>query len=125
MLERQKTVLVIDDDKLNLKLFISMIHLTQYRAVGAEDALSGIRLAKKLIPDLILMDICMPGVDGISAIKIIKSDPEIKDVPIIAVTGMSSQDIKEAAINAGCVKVITKPVFIEPFLEKISAYLVP
>jgi CheY-like chemotaxis protein len=118
----QKTILVIEDNELNLKLVLTVLKTAPYHAVGAKNAVSGIRLAQELIPDLILMDINLPGMDGISAAKELKNDPETKDIPIIAVTGLSSEEDKKDAINAGCRDFITKPISIKPFLKTISKF---
>ena len=75
-----KTILVIEDNKLNMKLVNGLVKIGKYRMMEAEDAESGIELIREQRPDLVLMDIQLPGMDGLSATKIIKEDSDLKDI---------------------------------------------
>ena len=118
-----KTILVIEDNKLNMKLVNGLIKIGKYRMIEAVDAESGIQLIREQRPDLVLMDIQLPGMDGLSATKIIKEDPELKDIPIVALTSYAMQGDKEKALAAGCTGYITKPIDTRNFLETVSQYL--
>jgi CheY-like chemotaxis protein len=118
-----KTILVVEDNKLNMKLVKGLIKIGKYRMLEANDAESGIEQIHEQRPDLVLMDIQLPGMDGISATKIIKEDPELKDIPIVALTSYAMQGDEEKALAAGCTGYITKPIDTRNFLETVSQYL--
>jgi CheY-like chemotaxis protein len=118
-----KTILVIEDNKLNMKLVNGLIKIGKYRMLEAVDAESGIQLIREQRPDLVLMDIQLPGMDGLSATKVIKEDPDLKDIPIVALTSFAMQGDEEKALAAGCTGYITKPIDTRKFLETVSQYL--
>ena len=118
-----KTILVVEDNKLNMKLVNGLIKIGKYRMIEAIDAESGIELIREQRPDLVLMDIQLPGMDGLSATKIIKEDPDLKDIPIVALTSYAMQGDKEKALAAGCTGYIAKPIDTRKFLETVSQYL--
>ena len=118
-----KTILVIEDNQLNMKLVKGLVKIGKYRMLEANDAESGIELIREQRPDLVLMDIQLPGMDGLSATKIIKEDPALKDIPIVALTSYAMQGDQEKALAAGCTGYITKPIDTRNFLETVSQYL--
>jgi CheY-like chemotaxis protein len=118
-----KTILVIEDNKLNMKLVNGLIKIGKYRMLEAIDAESGIQLIREQRPDLVLMDIQLPGMDGLSATKVIKEDPDLKDIPIVALTSFAMQGDEEKALAVGCTGYITKPIDTRKFLETVSQYL--
>ena len=118
-----KTILVIEDNKLNMKLVNGLITIGKYRMLEAVDAESGIQLIREQRPDLVLMDIQLPGMDGLSATKVIKEDPDLKDIPIVALTSFAMQGDEEKALAVGCTGYITKPIDTRKFLETVSQYL--
>jgi len=120
---RIKTILVVEDNELNMKLVKGLIKIGKYRMLEANDAESGIQLIREQRPDLVLMDIQLPGMDGLSATKIIKEDPDLKDIPIVALTSYAMQGDKEKALAAGCTGYIAKPIDTRKFLETVSQYL--
>ena len=119
----QKTVLVIEDNPTNMKLVRTLLTLGHYEVLEAADAESGIKLATSKIPDLILMDIQLPGMDGLEATTILKNDPATKDIPIVALTSYAMRGDEEKARQAGCDGYITKPINTRTFLDTISGYL--
>jgi CheY-like chemotaxis protein len=118
-----KKILVVEDNKLNMKLVRGLIKIGKYRMLEANNAESGIQLIREQMPDLVLMDIQLPGMDGLSATKIIKEDPDLKDIPIVALTSYAMQGDKEKALAAGCTGYIAKPIDTRKFLETVSQYL--
>jgi CheY-like chemotaxis protein len=118
-----KTILVVEDNELNMKLVKGLIKIGKYRMLEAIDAESGIQLIREQRPDLVLMDIQLPGMDGLSATKIIKEDPSLKDIPIVALTSYAMQGDKEKALEAGCTGYIAKPIDTRKFLETVSQYI--
>ena len=119
---KSKTILVVEDNELNMKLVKGLIKIGNYDMLEAVDAESGIQLVREQRPDLVLMDIQLPGMDGLSATKIIKKDPSLKDIPIVALTSYAMQGDKEKALEAGCTGYIAKPIDTRKFLETVSNY---
>ena len=118
-----KTILVVEDNELNMKLVRGLIKIGKYGILEAIDAESGIEQIRAQRPDLVLMDIQLPGMDGLSATKIIKEDPSIKDIPVVALTSYAMQGDEEKALEAGCTGYIAKPIDTRKFLGTISKYL--
>jgi len=118
-----KVVLIVEDDPKNMKLFRDLLDISGYTTIEAGDGEQGIRLAKRKRPDLILMDIQMPVMDGIEAAKILKADPETKAIPIIALTSHAMEGDRERIFQAGFDGYITKPVYTREFLKTVAAYL--
>jgi two-component system, cell cycle response regulator DivK len=119
---KDKTILVIEDNEINMKLIRAFLEIGKYRILEARDAETGLRLAREKHPDLILMDIQLPGIDGLSAGQFIKTDPDLKKIPIIAVTGHSMQQDKDEAMNIGFAGYIVKPFTVDIFLETIANF---
>jgi CheY-like chemotaxis protein len=118
-----KTILVVEDNELNMKLVRGLIKIGNYGLLEAIDAESGIEQIREQRPDLVLMDIQLPGMDGLSATKIIKEDPSLKDIPVVALTSYAMQGDEEKALEAGCSGYIAKPIDTRKFLETIAQYL--
>jgi two-component system cell cycle response regulator len=119
----QKTVLVVEDNALNMKLVKSLLSLSNFRCLEAGDAEKGIALASQEDPDLILMDIQLPGMDGLTATEKILGDDRLKEIPVIALTSYAMEGDKEKALNAGCKGYITKPLNTRTFIPTISEIL--
>ena len=119
----KKTILVIEDNELNMKLVKSLLKMGNYETVEAPDAETGMKLLHEKKPDLILMDIQLPGMDGLTATRIIKNDPDMKDIPVVAFTSFAMEGDEKTAFNAGCVGYITKPLDTQKFLETVEEFL--
>jgi CheY-like chemotaxis protein len=117
-----KTILVVEDNELNMKLVRSVLQIENYQIIEAENAEKGIQLASDHHPDLILMDIQLPGMDGLKAAELISNDENLKDIPIVALTSYAMEGDKEKALAAGCVGYITKPIETRGFSETIAEY---
>ena len=115
-----KTILVIEDNELNMKLVRSLLKIGNYTILEAVDAESGIKLAREKNPDLVLMDIQLPGMDGLTATRILKADREIM---IIALTSHAMEGDEKKVKEAGCDGYITKPIDTRHFLQQVSKYL--
>jgi len=118
-----RTVLVIEDNALNMKLVRSLLKMGKYTVIEAVDAETGIQLAREYRPDLILMDIQLPGMDGLSATKIIKEDPSLKNMKIVALTSYAMEGDDKKAIKAGCDGYIVKPIDTKEFLKTVDQFL--
>ena len=119
----QKRVLVVEDNELNMKLVRSLLQIGKYQVVEAPDAETGIRLAQEQHPALILMDIQLPGMDGLSATKLIKQDGSLKEIPVVALTSYAMQGDDKKALEAGCTGYIAKPINTRTFLDTLEKYL--
>lgn len=116
-------ILVIEDNKMNMKLVCSLLRLKQFEVIEAEDGEKGIKLAEEHLPNLILMDIQLPGIDGLTATSIIKNNPILKHIPVIALTSHAMRGDDQKAREAGCNGYITKPIDTRLFIENIMRYL--
>ena len=119
----KKTILVIDDDVLNLKLMRGVFGHGKYNIIEADNAELGIRMAKEHHPDLILMDIQLPGMDGIQATKRIRADAEISSLQVIALSSYAMAEDMEAAMTAGCNGYISKPIDTRNFMMSVKKCL--
>ncbi len=119
-----KTVLVIEDNEMNMKLVRSLLQIGKYSVLEAVDAESGIQLAREHHPDLILMDIQLPGMDGLTATREIRNDPAAKDISVVALTSYAMEGDEEKAMDAGCAGYIAKPIDTRRFLETVGEFLV-
>ena len=119
----EKTILVIEDNDLNMKLIRTLLKLKNYQTIEAVDAENGIQLAREYHPDLILMDIQLPGMDGLTATRLIKNDSVMKDIPVVAMTGDAMQGDDGKTGDAGFASYLTKPIDTRRFLENIARVL--
>ncbi len=117
------TILVVEDNPMNMKLVKSLLSLGKFNVLDAGDAQTGINLSLEHKPDLILMDIQLPGMDGLSATRIIKEDPLLKPIPVVALTAHAMMGDEERTKVAGCDGYITKPINTKKFLGEIAKFL--
>jgi CheY-like chemotaxis protein len=117
-----KAILIIEDNQLNMKLVKSLLQLGNYPVLEAADAEQGIQVARQNQPGLILMDIQLPGIDGLEATRIIRNDATLCHIPILALTSYAMQGDHDKAIAAGCNGYITKPIDTRSFLKVIEQY---
>jgi two-component system cell cycle response regulator DivK len=118
-------VLIVEDNDINMSLSTFLVESAGYAVIGAADAEAGIRMAREQLPDLILMDIQLPGMDGLEAIGVLKKDPSTRAIPIIALTALAMKG-DEARIRAsGCDGYIAKPMRYQQFLAVIASVLAP
>jgi two-component system, cell cycle response regulator DivK len=105
-------VLVVEDHSINRLLICAMLHRSGYETIEATDGTSGVTLASRHNPDLILMDIGLPDISGYEATKLIKSNPTTSHIPIVAVTAHAFASDKIQALSAGCSYFLSKPILI-------------
>ncbi len=116
----EKVILIVEDDPKNLKLFRDLLQVSGYTTLEAADGKQGVELTREEKPDLILMDIHMPVMDGLEATKLLKNDDVTKDIPIIALTAYAMKGDEEKMREAGFDGYISKPIDVKGFLKKIS-----
>ena len=103
------TVLLVDDNEDNRLIYRAMLKHHGYRVLAASDGETAIRAARRLNPDIILMDIDLPGIDGWTAIEILRSAPDTGDVPVLALTARDSAEDRARAEELGCRRYLLKP----------------
>jgi CheY-like chemotaxis protein len=106
-----------------MKLLRCILQLNNFAVLEAENAEVGIQLAREHKPDMILMDIQLPDMDGVEATKLILNDGELKNTPIIAVSSLAMKSDKEYALSAGVKDYITKPINKKDLIDTIHKYL--
>jgi CheY-like chemotaxis protein len=116
-------ILIIEDNPLNLELAQDLLELAGYRVLSAPIAEMGIEIAMSEIPDLILMDIRLPGMNGLEAIRLLKQDNLTKRIPIVALTANAMPGEEEKALQGGSVGYITKPINTRQFASQVADYL--
>jgi two-component system, cell cycle response regulator DivK len=118
----QKTVLVVEDNELNMKLFNDLLEAHGYKVVQTRDGLSALEIARKHMPDLILMDIQLPEVSGIEVTKWLKEDDTLRSIPVIAVTAFAMKGDEQKIREGGCEAYISKPISVMSFLQTIDKF---
>jgi CheY-like chemotaxis protein len=124
MTDRPARVLVVEDNDMNMQLVEYLLEEGGYQIVKAasgEEALSTARNGEPV--DVILMDIHLPGIDGLSVIREMKSDPQTGSIPILALTAHAMRGDKDRFLEAGCDGYISKPIDVKTFLTSIRSYL--
>lgn len=116
-------ILIVEDNADNLTLMCDILDSLGYQTIVARNGAEGITAAQEHLPDLILMDLSMPQMDGWTATKHIKAIPALQAIPIIALTAHAMVGDRDRAIEAGCNDYITKPISLRDFADKISKYL--
>jgi diguanylate cyclase (GGDEF)-like protein len=119
----QQKILYIEDDSDSREMMADVLHLHGYTFLSASRGLEGIRIATQEIPDLILLDINLPDMDGYEVTTLLKSVKSLEDTPIIAISVDSEQGARERILTTGCKGFISKPINISEFLERINEYL--
>src|ERR1051325_2482706 len=117
-------VLVIEDNTANMTLATFILESGGHIAIPASDAETGLTIAHDQQPDLILMDIQLPGMDGLQATAVLKRDPVTRAIPVIALTALAMKGDEERIRAAGCDGYIAKPLAYKDFLTMVSARLV-
>ena len=116
-------ILVVDDNPTNLKLACYLLEEGGYIVEAAVDAEHAQELLKTMTPDLILMDIALPGMDGLTLTRKLKADEELKNVPVVALTAFAMKGDDQKALLAGCAGYITKPIETRNFVQQVGSFL--
>jgi CheY-like chemotaxis protein len=118
-----RTILIVEDNELNMKLIQQILTIGKYHVLKAGSAEEGLELARESRPNLILMDVQLPGMDGLDAARIIKSDPKLSEIPVVALTSFAMAGDEQSALDAGCRGYITKPISTRTFLQQLSTFI--
>ena len=118
-----KTVLIVEDNPVHAKMIKDVVRVQGFDTVHAPSGEAVHALARDHRPDLVIMDIQLPGLSGIDVTKAIKADDDLKDIPIIAVTAFASKRNQNEIREAGCVDILTKPFSVPELIEIVVKYL--
>jgi two-component system, cell cycle response regulator DivK len=118
-----KRILLIEDDQTITNLIVILLEREGYKVITSPTAEKGLALAASSSPDLILMDIALPGMDGLEATRLLKNGEGTRMVPVVALTAQARKEDAEEAARAGCDGFIVKPVSTRPFLAQIARHL--
>ncbi len=116
-------ILIVEDNEKNRKLLRDLLQVKGYKTIESETAEEGVRLAQESQPALILMDIQLPGMDGITALKGLRAEPKTRDIPVIAVTASAMTNKRETMLAEGFDGYQTKPISVNDFLEEVRRVL--
>jgi two-component system cell cycle response regulator DivK len=120
---RAKTVMIVEDNELNMKLFHDLLEAQGYRTLQCRLGREAYGIARAERPDLIVMDIQLPEVSGLQATQQIKADPDLRHIPVIAVTAFAMKGDEERIRAGGCEAYMSKPISVAKFLETIRGFL--
>ena len=118
-------ILVVEDNAANLKLATFLLESAGHTVISAPDAEAGLALARDAHPNMILMDIQLPGMDGLEATALLKRDLATRDIPVIALTALAMKGDEERIRAAGCDGYVAKPLDDKSFLATVTSHLVP
>ena len=119
----KKTVLIVEDNELNMKLFNDLLEAHGYATLQTRNGVEAVELTRKHMPDLILMDIQLPEVSGLQVTQWIKDDEKLRHIPVIAVTAFAMKGDEERIRKGGCEAYISKPISVVKFLETVRNYV--
>ncbi|HEY0857038.1 MAG TPA: response regulator [Albitalea sp.] len=116
-------ILVIEDSPVNMALTVAILENAGHQILQAEHASAGLEMARREQPDLVLMDIQLPGIDGLEATRMLKSDPRTAHLPVIALTAFAMKGDEDDTRAAGCDGYVTKPIRYKDFLSEMDSVM--
>jgi len=116
-------VLIVEDNELNMKLFHDLLEASGMEILQTRNGTDALAVAKRERPDLIVMDIQLPEMSGLEVTERIKSDPDLKPIPVIAVTAFAMKGDEERIRAAGCEAYLSKPISIDRFIATVKQFL--
>src|SRR6202008_2086987 len=118
-----KTVLIVEDNELNMKLFRDLLEAHGYQTSGTSNGHEALNLVRSMRPDLVLMDIQLPQVSGLEVTRWIKDDPELRSIPVVAVTAFAMKGDEERIREGGCEAYLSKPISVGKFIETVRRFI--
>jgi two-component system, cell cycle response regulator DivK len=119
----QKSILIVEDNELNMKLFNDLLEAHGYKTIKTRSGVEAVALARQHRPDLILMDIQLPGISGLEVTQKMKNDSDLRHIPVIAITAFAMKGDEEKILQGGCEAYLSKPISIVKFLETVRNHL--
>ncbi len=117
-------ILIVDDDITITELMTALVKAEGYEATAVNDSLQALEIARSLNPDLITLDLMMPGLTGFELCKLLRNDPKFSHTPIVIVSAKDDSESKEKARQAGAEDYLTKPFGLDDFLNKIKPLMI-
>src|SRR3712207_2547399 len=117
---RTPVILVADDEPVNLALIKRRLEWEEYRVETAENGGEAVESAKRLLPDLVILDVMMPVLDGLQACRLLKEDPSTRDIPVIFLSALDDTDTKVSGLALGANDYISKPFRVEELLARVA-----
>jgi CheY-like chemotaxis protein len=118
-----ESILVVDDNPINVRLLNVVLANGGYRVRSAGDAHEALSLLNAFSPELVLVDLQLPGMDGLELVRLLRADARTKEIPIVAVTAYAMKGDDERALRAGCDGYVTKPIDTRAFLGIVASHL--
>jgi CheY-like chemotaxis protein len=118
-------ILIIEDNQLNLELATDLLEANGFNVSSARSAEEGLRMAREILPDLVLMDMSLPGMDGLCATKDLKADPATRHLIIVGLTAHAMKGDEAIALDAGCDGYLTKPINTRTFVTTVTDFIAP
>ena len=119
----KKKVLIVEDNELNMKLFHDLLEAHDIDTIQTRDGRAVLDMARSEKPDLIVMDIQLPEVSGLDVTKALKEDPELKSIPVIAVTAFAMKGDEQKIREGGCEDYVSKPISVTSFIGTVKKHL--
>ena len=116
-------ILIVEDNPVNMELATDLLEVAGYVVCQATDAETGIEMARIKLPDLILMDVSLPGMDGLTAISVLREDAATRNIPVMVLTAHAMKIDKERAMAAGCIGFVTKPIDTRTFATTVAGFM--
>jgi two-component system cell cycle response regulator DivK len=116
-------ILVVEDNERNLKLVRDVLQFAGYDVISARSGEQGVTLARQRMPDLVLMDLQLPAMDGAEALRVLRDDPHTRAIPVVAVTAFAMKEDRERALHAGFDGYLEKPINVRAFRELVRGFL--
>jgi two-component system cell cycle response regulator DivK len=117
------TILIVEDNEKNMKLVRDILQHRGHQTIEAVTGGDGVRLTRERHPDLVLMDIQLPDIDGIEALRRIRADASLDNVPVVAVSASVMPDEQQKIVRSGFDAFVTKPITLKPFVEAVDHFL--
>ena len=117
------TILIVDDNPINMKLAVSVLQSYNFNILVSMNGESCLKQARENSPDIILLDVLMPGIDGFETCKRLKANPKTKDIPVIFMTALSDTEDKITGFEMGAVDYVTKPIKIDEVLARVKVHI--
>ena len=116
-------ILIVEDNEKNMKLVRDVLQFKGYKTLEAVTGTEGLRLAREERPDLVLMDIQLPDIDGITALARLRADPQTEKMPVVAVSASVMPDEQQKIVASGFNAYVTKPINVKSFLETVERFV--
>jgi two-component system, cell cycle response regulator DivK len=118
-----KRILIVEDNELNMKLLHDLLEAHGYPTITTREGAAALALARERRPDLILMDLQLPDMSGLDAVRELKRDPLTREIPVIAVTAFAMVGDDRRALSSGCDAYVSKPIALGAFLQTVESFL--